>query len=387
LVDHGAEVIRVETLTHPDSSRLYVSSRSADRAIDPTGSPWLAEMHHGKRSISLNLKAPGAAAVARRLVAVCDLVACNFRAGALDRLGLGYAEMRAANPGVIVLNTTGYGYGGPYDGYLAWGPNIDAMAGFGPLTGHPDRPPSGIRMPYADYLGALHGLFGLLAALYHRARGGEGQFLDLSMLETMALAMGPALLDQFANGRAPGRQGNRQPHLALQGCYACTPDPAAGEPGWLAISVVADGEWQALCAALGAPDLAARADLRDLPGRQAAADELDGRLARWCAGRDKHAAMAALQAAGVAAGAVQHARDLRRDPQLAARGFFATVDHPTRGRMTITGTGARLGPIDPSKTWTGRPVGEANAEVFRDLLGLGQDEIAALRAAGAIETW
>src|SRR5207248_3552092 len=115
LVDHGAEVIRVETLSHPDSSRLYVSPRATDRAIDPTGSPWLAEMHHGKRSISLNLKALGAAALALRLVALSDLVACNFRAGALDRLGLGYAAMRDANPGVIVLNTTGYGSGGPYD--------------------------------------------------------------------------------------------------------------------------------------------------------------------------------------------------------------------------------------------------------------------------------
>src|SRR5439155_21482728 len=129
------------------------------------------------------------------------------------------------------------------------------------------------------------------------------------------------------------------------------------------------------------------ADLRDLPGRLAAAAELDGRLATWCAGRDKHAAMATLQAAGVAAGAVQHAFDLRRDPQLAARGFFPRVAHPTRGPMTITGTGPRLGPIDASKTWTGRPVGEANAEVFRDLLGLSQDEIAALRSAGAIEAW
>jgi benzylsuccinate CoA-transferase BbsF subunit len=384
-VDHGAEVIRIETHTHPDSSRLYVPPHGPDRSIDPTGSPWLAEMSHGKRSITLNLKAEGARELALRLVAISDVVACNFRAGALDRLGLGYEQMRAVNPSIVVLNTTGYGYGGPYHGYLAWGPNIDAMAGFSPLTGYPDRPPANVRMPYADFLGALHGLYALLCALRYRRETGEGQFIDCSMLETLAVAMGSVLLDQFANGRPPARQGNQQPHLAPQGVYACQPDPPAGEPGWLAVSVSDETAWQALCRVIEAPDLAARPDLATVAGRQAAAAELDARIAAWTAQHTKQAAMEKLQAAGVAAGAVQHAIDLLDDPQLSARGFFPTVEHPRRGAMRITGLGVKLGPMDPQRAWTGRPVGEANDAVFRELLGLEAEEIAHLQDTGAIE--
>jgi crotonobetainyl-CoA:carnitine CoA-transferase CaiB-like acyl-CoA transferase len=376
----GADVIRVESRKRPDVVRQYVPPRAPELGIQPRLSPWFTDWNAGKRFVALDLTRPRAVELARRLAATADVVVENQSTGVLAKLGLGYDALRAVRPDLVMLSTSGYGDTGPCRRYVTWGPNVEALSGLAALSALPGRAAAVTQFAYPDALAALHGLVAVLAALDHRARTGRGQYVSLAQYEATAAAIGPLLLERTANGREPPRLGNRSLRAAPQGAYRC-----AGEDRWCAITAADDADFARLCEVAGQPAWARDPRFATLAARLAHADALDAEIERWTSTVDAFALMEALQAAGVAAGVVQNAADLLRDPQLAARGFHEEIEHLARGRVVATGIPLGLTGTPGASGRSGAAVGEDNEAVLRGLLGLSGAEYAACVAEGAIE--
>lgn len=381
----GAEVIRIESTTRHDGARL-----TPPLAPNVEGSfnvsHFFNNFNSNKLSISLNLRHPEGKALALRLVSKCDIVVENFAGGVMARLGLGYDDLRAVRPDVIMISHSLTGLSGPWKHIKGHGPMAAAMAGMNALSGYADAAPIAPGQAYTDFIvNPHHSAYALLAALHYRRRTGKGQYIDLAQYESIIHTTGTSLLEYTALGRVRTRAGNRSPHAAPQGIYPCLPDAADPLPQerWCVISVAGDQEWRALCRVIGRPELAEDPCFATLPARKEHEDEIDAILSVWTAEQRGEDVMHRLQGAGVAAGVVQNARDMFADPQLAARGHYRTVVHAETGETRYDGPPFTLSesPLDV------RPaplLGEHNDYVFRDLLGLTDDEIGAGYSEGYI---
>jgi len=378
----GADVVRVESKKHPDVVRLYVPPRQPELGTQPRLSPWFTDWNAGKRFVALDLGRPKAVELAKRLVATCDVVIENYSAGVMKRLGLGYAVLRQVKPDVIMLSTSGYGDSGPYRRYVTWGPNIEALAGLSAFSGFPGRECTMTQYAYPDVLSALHGLFAVMCALLHRSTSGRGQYVNLSQYETTLSAIGHVLLEYLGNGKEPRRQGNGSLHAAPHGCYRCK-----GEDAWCAITVCSDAEWERFCGVLARPEWVSDPRFATRAVRLDHVEEIDRLVEQWTADRSAYDVMAALQKVGIAAGVVQNVEDhLRRDRQLAARGFFEKVPHLVKGEVIATGVPLGLTGTPGRSGRAGAALGQDNEAVFGELLGMSRQEIQDCIAAGVIET-
>jgi len=376
----GADVIRIESHGRPDVVRQYVPPRAPERGIQPRLSPWFTDWNAGKRFVALDLTRPRAIELVKRLVATADVVVENYSAGVLDKLGLGWEALRRVRPDLVMLSSSGYGRTGPCARYVTWGPNVEALSGLARLSGFPERDCAVTQFAYPDAIAALHGLVAVLAALHFRTRTGRGQHVDLSQYESTAAAIGSVLLERLANDHEPQRLGNRSLRAAPHGVYRC-----AGDDRWCAIAVSDDGDWTRLCTALRREDWSRDARFATRAARLANAEELDREMERATAGRDAFELMDTLQEAGIAAGVVQTAADLLRDPQLLARGYFEEIEHMVRGRVVATGVPLGLRGTPGRSGRAGARVGEDNEAVLRGLVGLDEREYAECVADGAIE--
>ncbi|RMD81338.1 MAG: CoA transferase [Candidatus Dadabacteria bacterium] len=376
----GAEVIRIESHARPDVVRLYVPPWAPERGVEPTMSPWFTDWNAGKRFLALDLTKPEAVEIAKRLVAISDVVIENYSTGVMDKLGLGYRELVRVRPDLVMLSTTGFGATGPYARYVTWGPNIEAASGLAALSGFPGRPCTITQYAYPDAISALHGLVAVLAALEYRRRTGRGQWIEIAQLEATAAMLGPLLAERLLTDREPGRLGNRSRDYAPQGCYPCR-----GEDRWCAITVRNEAEWQALCRVIGREDLGRDRSLARAEERRRQADRIDRAIEQWTRARDALEVAERLQAAGVAAAAVATVEDLYRDPQLRARGFFERIPHLTRGTVVATGVPLALEGTPGRSGRSGARVGEDNRYVLGELLGMNAEEIARAEASGAVE--
>jgi len=368
----GAEVIRVESSARSDPWRFRDGNRGAD------GSVPFADQSKGKRSVTINLKTAEGIALVQRLAEQCDMVAENFSVGVMERLGLGYEALRAHRPDLIFISMPGLGNTGPRREHVTFGPTLMALCGLTYLWNHPFSPePVGSQTSYPDYAGGLHAAVAILAALHHRDRTGEGQFIDLAQAETTATLLGPAIAAALNTGREPAPTGNTSDHAAPHGCYPC-----AGDDAWVAIAVESDAQWQALVGVLGRPAWAMEARLVTVAGRLAAREEIDAHLAAWTAERGARAIMELLQDAGVPAGLVASGDDLHADPQLRARGFIVTYNHPVLGEIDLPGAPVRFHHARPHTERHGPLLGADNAYVLGELLGLSPAEQAALVERG-----
>ena len=250
-------------------------------------------------------------------------------------------------------------------------PNIEALSGSSAATGFPDRPCTVTQYAYPDAISALHGLVAVMCAVEHRARTGEGQYVNLSQFETTVASLGHVMLESLASGREPKKLGNRSHWKAPQSCYRCK-----GEDRWCVIAVADDAEWRRFCDVVERPEWFKDPRYATREGRRQHADALDVEIEHWTGERDAYDVMAAMQAAGIAAGVVQNVADqYERDPQLAARDFFEEVEHLQLGRVTATGIPLGL-TATPARTGrSGAVIGQDNEAVFRDLLGLTPEEI------------
>jgi crotonobetainyl-CoA:carnitine CoA-transferase CaiB-like acyl-CoA transferase len=373
----GAEVIRVETASRVCVTRMLPPF--ADFEMGPNRSGYFNQYNQGKKSLALDLKKPEALAVAKRLCAASDVVVENFAAGVMDRMGLGYDVLKTLRPDVIMIALSGYGATGPDRDKVSYGPAQVPLSGMSSLTGYRDFPPMHVGISYGDPTGGLHGAVAVLAALMHRARTGEGQFIDLSQWETSVAVLGEGVLAETFGTGAPARDGNRDPQMAPHGVF-----PAAGEDRWVAVAVEDDAAWARFAAAVGRPELATDARFATLAERKRHEDDLEALVAGWTAERTPEEATTLLQAAGIPAFASARNQDLAEDPHLRERGYFVALDHPEVGVRLHAGVPWRMSHSDSRVRAPAPCLGADTDAVLRDVCGYDAAEIDRLRAAGAL---
>ncbi len=369
LADMGAEVIKVESHAHPDNLRLSGPHKSGAKHLE--GSGYFASRNTNKKSLALNMGHPQARALAKRLAEKCSVVTNNFRPGIMERWGLGYAELATVNPSLIYLAMPMQGSAGPNKSYIGFGSTIAAISGLVEMSGAPDRAPIGTGTHYPDHVpNPGHALVGLLAAIYHRARTGEGQYIELAQLESTVNLMGPSIACHSAGGALPQRTGNRRAGVVPRGVFRCR-----GDDVWCAIEIASDRDWQALAEVLECPGWMSDQGLTTLAGRGAAIDMIETKLAEETRRFEAEELVALLQARGVASAVVETSRDVMEDPQLAARGYWRTIDHTEMGRITVN-----VPPffsVDEGRTREPAPpplLGEQTREIATTLLGLSDNE-------------
>jgi benzylsuccinate CoA-transferase BbsF subunit len=374
----GADVIRVETANRLCVTRMLPPyPRNVPPA--PNRSGYFNQYNQGKRSITLDLKRPEAVEAARRLCAASDVVVENFAAGVMDRMGLGYDAVRALRPDVVMIALSGYGATGPDADKVSYGPAQVPLSGLSSVTGYRGFPPMHVGVSYGDPTGGLHGAVAVLAALMHRARTGEGQYIDLSQWETSMAVIPDAILAWTMNGVQPPRDGNRVPHMAPHGVFR-----AAGDDRWLAVAVEDDAAWARLAGVLGRPELATDARYATLVARKRHEDELEKLLAGWTRTRTPEEATTILQAAGIPAFVAATNRELAEDPHLHARGFHVELEHPEVGVRRHLGVPWRMSASDCRVRRPAPCLGADTDAVLRDVCGYADADIARLRAAAAL---
>jgi benzylsuccinate CoA-transferase BbsF subunit len=378
LAEHGATVVRVESMTRPDPVRSMFPFAGGRAGIN-RGLLFNA-YNDGKYSLSLNLNHPRGLEVARRLVAWADVVIENFTPGSMEKWGLGYRDCCRLNPDVIMISLSMQGQDGPQALQVGFGHMLQAMGGFVYLVGWPDRVPVGYQLAYNDYVAAWIALLAILGSLDHRRRTGEGQYIDLSQFEAGLPFLGPALLDYTANGTVEQAQGNRSPAAAPHGVYRCR-----GQDRWCAIAVGSDAEWQAFCRAIGSPSWTRDPRFVTLMGRKRNEDELDRLVEKWTLKHEAEAVMATLQAAGVAAGVVKDCRDLCHDPQMEHRGSLWPMNHPEVGDCHYLSAPFKLSETPCQITRPSPCLGEHTVYVCTHILGLADEEFVGLLGEGVFE--
>ena len=375
--DHGATVVRVETENRLDGVRSAAPFKNDEPGINR--SHCFGDFNTSKYSLSLDMKNPQGARVARRLLAWADVVIESFSAGTIDVLGIGYETAQKLNPSVIMVSTCLMGQTGPAASLPGYGFHAGAIAGFYEVTGWPDLPPDGPFTAYTDAVAPRFLAATIMAALDHRRRTGQGQYIDASQLEMSLQFLAPQIIDYNASGRAVSRIGNRSYTAAPQGAYRCT-----GDDQWCVIAVETDEDWAKLRTAMGDPVWASDDRFRNTEGRLRHHDELDEHISRWTSDQSPQEVMRTLQSVGVPAGVVQRSSDLLHDPQLAHRDFFRYLEHPEVGKVPYTGHQFRISGYDSGPRFAPPRFGEHNDLVLRELLGMSDDEITDVVMAGAL---
>ncbi|MBN1613112.1 MAG: CoA transferase [Deltaproteobacteria bacterium] len=367
----GAEVIKVESRKRPDYSRtISFTSGSQFSGLDAS---WVYDcLNLNKKCVTLNLSKPRAVDLAKRLVSASDVVAENMRPGVIERLGLGYEALRECKRDVIYLSSSACGQTGPEREYSGYAPAFAAMGGASFITGYEDWPPSTF-LGDIDLRSATTAAFAILAALVHRKKSGEGQYIDLASRETIAVMVGDVLLDYTMNGKVQTRRGNREETMAPHNNYRCR-----GDDRWIGIAVATEDEWLALCRVMGKPELAADGRFSDRDRRIANQEALDRIISDWTVHHDSNVLSAMLQKEGVAAAPCMNSEDLFKDPHLKAREVYQTVEHPVIGKDWVVAPPWRLSETPAAITRHAPLLGEHNDLVFHEMLGMSREEIQAL---------
>jgi crotonobetainyl-CoA:carnitine CoA-transferase CaiB-like acyl-CoA transferase len=373
LANFGAEVIRLESRLAADVFRTTYPPFK-DGVVEPDRAAMFAFYNDGKRSATLNLKHPTGVALARALIGKADVFVESFTPGTVARLGLGAETLRAENPGLIALSSCNQGQTGPHAFHPGYGSQLSALAGFVQLLGEPDSTPVLLYGPYIDYIAVGYGAIAVLAALERRKRTGAGCTIDMSQYEAGLQFLTPTILEFAANGRIPGRAGNADVVAAPHGVYRC-----AGPDRWVALSVWTDAEWRALRDATGIDGPATAVDRRAARGR------LDERVGAWTATRDREDVVNLLRSKGLRVAPVLAISELFSDPQLAHRGMWPSVTHPTIGEMHVMAPPFTLSTTPSHQDRPGPTVGADNDQVFGEILGLSLDERRRLERDGVFE--
>ena len=379
LADMGAEVIKIESRARMDGMRLgrpMVGEDLAggDRGLWPELQPVFHGLNRNKLSVTLNLRTEAGRAILQRLASVSDVVLANFSPGVLERLGMDYASLRTVKRDIIVASMPAFGDSGPLRDMVAYAPIIQAMSGMMSLVGYaPDEgePLVGeLQAAWSDTVAALCAALGVVAALRHRNRTGQGQYVEAAHLEGTAALLGVPMLDYQMTGRIPVPPGNDDPDFAPHNNYPC-----AGDDTWVAIVVSTDQEWQALAGTMDSDRtdrvrLATDARFVDKSSRWSNRRELDEVIAEWTRGLSPQQVTERLQTAGVAAMPVMNIADQFADPHLNARETYVEIDHPHAGAEMVYGVPWRFSET-PGAVRTPAPLlGQHNEYVLRELLGI-----------------
>jgi len=354
LADFGAEVIKVQ-------------SAKMATGIESNTTPYFCAWNRNKRSITLDMDYHEAREILLNLVKISDIVVENFSPRVMSNWDLDYPTLSKSNERLIMLSMSATGQNGPWKDFVAYGPTVQSLGGLTYLTSYSREAPMGLGYAHADMVSGLYGAISILAALEHRDRCGQGQYIDLSEYEAVCTTIGPALIDACFNQNQIVPQGNdaEQIPAAPYGCYKCS-----GEDRWCVIAVFTDDEWQSLCGVLGSPVWSAGEKFSSMASRKKNKAILDTHISEWTAELTAENVADCLQQAGIAAGVVQNAENLANDPQLTAIEFFTSLNHPVLGEIKTDTYPLKFKNYRP-KPWKVSPLlGEANQYVFEELLGM-----------------
>jgi crotonobetainyl-CoA:carnitine CoA-transferase CaiB-like acyl-CoA transferase len=383
LADFGAEVVRVENYRSPDLSRnlTFTGGVPGDPYWESGGT--YHEQHRNKEScVGLDVRTVEGREFYLRLVEHSDIVLDSHPPGVMDKLGLAWDAVRAANPRAIYITSSGYGYGGPYSTARSYGMMTEIMCGSGWLNGYEGEGPRRGQVPLTDHPAVFHGAFLAMAALIQRRRTGEGMWLDISQYEVAVNVFGDAHLANAMGAPVASRIGSTEPGAPFSGCFRCD-----GPDAWVAVVVESQRAWDALAALVGMPMLGRKDAAQALSAAER--DEAGAAITAWTSHRTKQAAFADLVAAGITASPVNNHRDLLLDPHLAERGFFWLVDHAPEqnaGRRAWPGLTARLERTPGELRARAPMLGEHNRKIATELLGYSTGEYDELERVGAVGT-
>jgi crotonobetainyl-CoA:carnitine CoA-transferase CaiB-like acyl-CoA transferase len=375
LADMGAEVIKVESARSWDMLRsLHFLGGTTERWWNKAA--YFNHNNRNKYACTIDLQTARGRELALRLVAMSDVVFENYRADVLSKLGLDYDDLRAAKPDIILVSMPSHGKSGPEAHHVAYGTNVEQLAGLASVSGYPGMGPHKSPIAYGDPNAGAMAAASTLAALHHRNRTGEGQHIEVAQWEAMAGNIGEFIIGHEMDGDLPESIGNR--HISrVQGVYACTkPDE------WVAISAGSDAEFAALCGVIGRRELARDPRFADVVSRHRNHDEWDAIISTWTNTRSQDDAARELQAAGVSAAPVLSVQSLMANEHLRARGFWETVSHADAGTWEMDAPTWRMSRTTAHIRLPAPMFGEHNAYVFGELLGLSDNDIAALEAGG-----
>jgi crotonobetainyl-CoA:carnitine CoA-transferase CaiB-like acyl-CoA transferase len=381
LADLGADVIKIEAIQYPDWWRgvdrrpAYILEQMYEKSVR------YCIMNRNKRGITLDLTRPQGLDLAKRLLADADLVVDNYSVEVLPKLGLGYDVLSKLNPKLVMMSMSAFGAGSANRDCRAYGSTLEQGSGLPSVVGDPDGPPVMSHTAFGDAVGGLNGCAAVLTALIHAKMTGQGQFIDLAQIECMMPFAAPWIVAHSIDGKPPTKYGNRHPDFVPHGCFPC-----AGQDNWIVVAVSNDAMWPKLARLLGRADWADDKTLKTAAGRRNIENEIEAAIGAWTFAREPEAAMAALQAAGIASGVARLPIELLADPQLHARGFIQEIDRAFIGRHPQPSMPFREGE-KPFPIRTPPPtLGEHNREILVGLLGLSDAEFEQLARDGIIGT-
>ena len=391
--DMGAEVIKVETRTRLDGTRrgrpiVGEDIAGGDRGQWPELQPLFHSLNRNKLGITVNLKEPQGLALVKELVSISDVVINNSSPGVMDRLGLGYSELRSIKPDIVMVSMPGAGEEGPLKEVLAYASITSALSGLMGLIGYP---PDGsgndeegflagqTQGPWCDVVASLTTLIALLAALRHRSVTGEGQYIEVAQLEASVALLGEAIMEYGMNGGAVAFRATCHPLMAPHANYPCR-----GDDRWVSIAIKTQEEWKAFCDAIGRPSWTFDPRFADAYSRSHHLEELDQHVGRWTRERTPEEAAGILQEAGVAAVPVMNIEDQFTDPHLQERGVFVESEHPRVGTEWLPGIPWQLTDTPGTVRRHAPLLGEHNQYVVQGILGYGEEAYRTLEGRGAL---
>ncbi|WP_427773166.1 CaiB/BaiF CoA transferase family protein [Comamonas thiooxydans] len=371
LGEFGADVIKIEAPGAGDPLRNW-------RLIKEGTSVWWQVQSRNKRSVALDLRQQEAQAVARQLIAEADVLVENFRPGTLEGWGMSPEELHVINPGLVILRISGYGQTGPYRDLPGFGVIGEAMGGLRHLTAEPGRVPVRVGVSIGDTLAALHGVIGVMMALYHRkVNGGPGQVIDVALHEAVFNIMESLIPEYSAFGAVREAAGSALPGIAPSNAYPC-------QDGWVLVAGNGDSIFKRLMTAIDRQDLADAPDLADNAGRVQRVAEIDAAIGAWTQARSVQTVMDELGAARVPAGKVYTAKDIAEDPHYRAREMILTQRTRDGFELQVPGVVPKLS-LTPGTVRSSAPhVGDDTDAVLAEI-GLSAEQITQLRAKGIVQ--
>ncbi|MBI4766976.1 MAG: CoA transferase [Deltaproteobacteria bacterium] len=379
LAEHGATVVRVESHKVPDSLRTFPPFRNGEPGVDR--SAFGAAFNTNKYGVAMDLTIPKGQELAKKLVAWADIVTESFTPGTMAKFGLDYESCKKIKPDIIYFSTCQMGQTGPLRRFGAYGMFGTTYAGFANLLGLPDREPLLIFNNYSDFIAPWYLTSTVIAALIRRRKTGEGVYLDQSQVEAGVTFLGPTILDYMTNGRVAKRMGNRDPYRSPHGIFPCL-----GQDRWVAITVEDENQWGNFCRVVGNPAWSKDQKFSTFLNRKKNEDELETLISEWTSKYPPEEIMKMMQEAKVPCGMVQTAEDLFNDPQLKHREHYRLLEHTVIGEHAYNAPAYRLSKTPNLIYKPGPCLGEDLEFVFKEILGLTDEDISDLFAEGVITT-
>ena len=370
LADFGAEVIKVEP-AEGDPVR-WMGLRADNKSL------YAASIFRNKKLVALDLRRSDAQEAVRRITAACDILVENFRPGSMEKWGLCYDRLSAANPGLIMVRISGYGQDGPYADRPGYGVTCEAMSGMREITGDPDRPPARVAVSLTDYITGLYAAFGAAMAVHQRHLTGRGQVIDAALYESAFSFMEPHIPAFSKLGVVARRAGSRLPNHTPNNLYP------TGDGRYIHITAGSQPIFKRLCEAMAQSTLVNDPRFATPAARSTNEDAIDGLIRAWTATKPLTELESILGKEEVPASRIYTVADIFADPQYRARNMLVEVDDPDLGSLTVPGIVPKMSATPGAIRWGGRRIGEDTVDVLRGVAGLTDSEIERLRSNGAI---